>query len=354
MMFPKWTLTIWILSLSMAAAVDLYTTGFENFPAGPDAIAGAPASGTSPAVPATDGWVGTHAGQDRSGILAEADHAIPGIGNAGYIGGNTDPITGSTIFVRKLLNYTPWSPPAVQNEVVTVRLLVGIKDSSGLVITRDNFEVVLFNNNTLSGGSGSFPLAGIQFDNSQINTSTQKPWQRVYRYGYDTSTQSLRYVNTGATFVYDTLQQLEMRINYRTNLWSASLDGVPLFSDLVFYAGPHSRNLGSVLVRCQVTSTLLPGSNYMLFDDLAVSADPVPEVSAPDVTLLPGTGARLRWLQEAGYRYAMQWSDGTSGWQTVSGGTAAVASETGYTGTLTDAAALGQPRRFYQMIRTDP
>lgn len=336
------------LTLQATPAVDLYSTGFENFTPGPDRIAGAPAAG----IPSTDGWTGTHAGQDRSGILSETGHAIPGVGHAAYVGGNTTAIItgGAAMYVRKSFNY---QPVAAGNEVVSIRVLAGIKDSSGL--TRDNFDFLIYNNNSLGGGAaGAFPLAGIQFDNSQINPATLRPYQAIYRYSYDTVSQSMRYTNTGGTFVYDTLQELEIRINFRTNLWSASLDTVPLFSDIPFYSGPNARNLGSLLVQCRANSTFAPGGNYLLFDDLSVDASPPVEVIPPDLTYSAVDGVHLRWLQEAGYRYEVRLSDQLNSWQTAPGGTAATATATGYTGSLTDATAVGMPRRFYQIMRTTP
>jgi hypothetical protein len=346
--FPIW-LFLALAALPSVRAVELYATGFENFTAGADRIAGAPAL----AIPATDGWTGTHAGQDRSGILAEADHAITGIGNAAYLGGNTSAILsgGATMFVRKTFNYTPVT---AGNEVVTIRVLAGIKDSSGL--TRDNFEFLVYNNNSLGGGTaGAFPLAGIQFDNSRINPQTTSPYKAVYRYGYDTASQTVKYVDTGVTFVYDTLQELEIRINFRTNLWSAWLDTVPLFSDITCYVGPYARNLGSLVVQCRATTALAPGGNYMLFDDLSINADPPAAVSPPEVTFLAATGARLSWYQEAGYRYDIKYAGKLSGpWLTGLTGASTTAASTGFSGSLTDATALGVPQRFYQLTRTAP
>jgi len=343
---------LWLWATSSLPAVDFYATGFENFTPGPDRIAGAPATGTSAAIPATDGWTGSHAGQDRSGILAESSHALPGIGNAAYVGGNTAAIFtgGSNIYVRKILNRQPVTEG---NEIVTLRALVGLKDSAGQVIlTRDNFEILIYN--YTPGSSAAVELGGLQFDNSQISTSTGKPYQAVYRYAWDPARQAMAYTATGATFVYDTMQAVEIRINYRTNKWAATLDGVPLFTDLDFYKGTAALNLGSILVKCKVTNTFLPGSNYLLFDDLEISAAAPEAALPPDLTLVPGSGAQLRWWQEAGYRYEIRRTDALGTWVTAAGGAATAATSTGYTGTVTDSSALGIPRRFYKLIRTLP
>ena len=341
-----------LLAGSIASAVELYSTGFENFPPGPDRIAGVPASGTNPAIPATDGWTGSHAGQDRSGIFSEAEHAVPGIGNAAYLGGNTAPIFsgGSTIFVRKILNYDPVAQGA---EVVTYRLRLGLQDSSGF--TRDNFEFLLYTNNALGGGAaGSYPLAGIQFDNTQLNPASGKPWQEIYRYSYDAASAAMRYSSTGVTFLYDTMHHLEIRVNFRTNKWSAALDTVPLFSDLTFYTGPFFRNVGSVLIQDKVGNAFLPGSNYLLVDDLDITAEPLPAPSLPDLTWSRTNGVQLNWEQEAGYRYEVRSAQDLGFWTTVPGGTAKTAAITSYSGSFTDSSAIGVPRRFYQIIRSFP
>jgi len=350
------TLCFWFALLSAAAAVDYYETGFENFTPGPDRIAGAPASGTSPAVPATDSWTGSHAGQDRSGIMAESSHALPGLGNAAYLGGSTAAIFsgGSTIFVRRILN----RQPAVEgNEIVTIRALVGIKDSSGLtpqLTTRDNFEILIYGNNALSGGSGSTVLGGIQFDNTQLSTTSGLPYKAIYRYFWNPAKNAMDYSYTSVDFVYDTMQSLEIRINYRTNKWSAYFQSVPLFSDLDFYKGSAALNLGSILLQCKVTSTFLPGSNYLLFDDLSIAAEAPAAVIVPELSWLRGTGVQLRWLQEAGYRYEIRQSDTLGSWRTATGGAATAATSTGFTGLLTDTSALSVPRRYYKLIRTFP
>ena len=347
---------LWSALLTAAAAGDFYATGFENFTAGADRIAGAPASGTSPLIPATDSWTGSHAGQDRSGIMAESSHALPGLGNAAYLGGNTSAIFsgGSIIFVRRSLN----RQPAVEgNEVVTIRALVGIKDSSGLtpqLTTRDDFEILIYGNNALSGGSGSAVLGGIQFDNSQLSTTTGLPYKAIYRYFWNPAKNAMDYSYTSVDFVYDTMQSFEIRINYRTNKWSAYFQTVPLFSDLDFYKGPAALNLGSILLQCKVTSPFLPGSNYLLFDDLSISGEAPEAATAPELTYLGGTGVQLRWLQEAGYRYEIRQSDTLGSWRTATGGAAAAASSTGFTGLLTDISATGVSRRYYQLIRTFP
>ena len=335
-----------------ASAVELYSTGFENFTPGPDRIAGVPASGTNPVIPATDGWTGSHAGQDRTGIFSEAEHAIPGIGHAAYFGGNTAPIFtgGPGIFVRKILNYDPL---AQGTEVVTYRLRMGVQDSSGF--NRDNFEFLLYTNNALGGGAaGSYPLGGIQFDNTQLNPASGKPWQEIYRYSYDTAPASMRYTSTGVTFLYGTLHDLEIRVNFRTNKWSAALDTVPLFSDLPFYNGPYARNVGSVLIQSKVSSALLPGNNYLLVDDLTITAEPLPAPGLPDLIWSRDEGVQLKWEQEAGYRYEVRSAADLGFWTKVSGGEAKTATTTAFSGSFTDASSVGIPRRFYKIIRSWP
>jgi hypothetical protein len=99
---------------------ELYYTGFDSFPTGYDTIAG------------TDSWLGSTAfsGLKMSGVDAEATHGIIGIGNAAFIGGNstaTPAAAGRSINVRRNVNV---DPVALNEEILTFRSLVGIKDSS--------------------------------------------------------------------------------------------------------------------------------------------------------------------------------------------------------------------------------
>jgi len=238
-------------------------------------------------------------------------------------------------------------PLVLDQEVGTFSLSFGIKDSSVTSgYRRDNFEVLIYNQ---AGQS----LAGLRFDNTTLDTSNN-PRHLIYRLGYSGS--GMVYTNTNFTFLPETVENLQYRINFRTNRWTASLGGVPLFQDLPFYTGPNTRNLGFVLIQMTVsnptiTSTfLLPGDNYMLFDDYLVRTDPLTMSLSASKT---GSGAaQLTWNEEAGYSYRLQYSADCASWLDLAGSfhTATVTANT----TFTDPTSPVPAKRFYRVKRTYP
>lgn len=152
------------------------------------------------------------------------------------------------------------------------------------------------------------------------------------------------------------MHNLVMRINYRTNRWSAWLDDVPLFSDITFSTRPVNRNLGRVGIGMNVTNftsnTVTPGDNFMLFDNVLVSADPLP-VPTLAIRLNPTSQPVLNWQGEAGYRYQVSYSTATSGWLTTLPASLITASETG-TITYIDTTTAGATRRFYRVTAMYP
>lgn len=352
-LFQSFVITTAILS--RASGDVLFSSGFETtegYVAGNDTIIG------------TNHWLGTtSAGTGRSGIDAESAHGVPGLGNAGWIGGNTTPVVwagNSTNVRRPVIPEAPfdYAPLSSGKEVVFISALVGIKDSSGAApLKRDNFELFIMNGAATATGSGDV-LAAIQFDNTTLTDGS--PQQVVRRTLSSTGTKALSYVSTGAYFIYDTMQLLTVRINFRTNLWTATLDGVPLFNDIPFYEGSGALNLGAVGFRMFFGSavyrapnyTCTGGDNYLLFDDLAVQADALtdPVFSAFEKKL--SGSAALTWNAEAGYNYQVFGSPDLSAWSLLTP-TALNASQTSSL-SFTDSSSAGRMSQFYKVARTFP
>jgi hypothetical protein len=335
-------------------AGELYYTGFENFPPGNNTIAGTGSGGT-------DGWTGSvaHLTLNLSGIDTEADHLVAGIGNAAFIGGNPDVLglaVSRTVSLRRPIDA---DPVALGQDVLQFRVNVGIKDStdSGLNTRRDNFEFAFYNQDGQLTGF-------VQFDNSTLDSGTDSPVRTVLRSSYNTAVSRWDKASTGAVFYHGVLMELVVRINYRTNRWSALLDGVEVFYDEEFYSGPNARNLGVVAVQMQIVGTGLgtpgqigpaPGDNYMLFDDFAVRIDPVPAVVITDFSRDAISGAvQLRWWSEALYRYQVQYSDNLTGWKSDLPGSNLTAANTGFSPVFTDLSAAGKAKRFYRVLRAMP
>ena len=160
--------------------------------------------------------------------------------------------------------------------------------------------------------------------------------------------------------------ELVVRINFRTNRWSASLDGLDVFADQIFYAGNLGRNLGYAAAQMQIANNAFdprtgqigpaPGSNYMLFDDLAVRLAPPVPTFIWDFSRDAATGvAQISWLTEAMYKYQLQYTDDlTQPWKNDLPGSFTTAAGTGQSPVFTDASAAGKPKRFYRVLPSDP
>lgn len=152
-LFPAcYLLALLVLRPDVAPAAstgDAYSTGFETFTTGNDTIIG------------TDSWTGTYAGWKLHGVMSETEHKVVGLGNAAFIGGFATTVTGTSksVYVHRPVSLDPL---ALGQEVATFSVVFGIKDST--TSKRDNFEFRIYNQ------SGSL-LAGIQFDNSTLDTS---------------------------------------------------------------------------------------------------------------------------------------------------------------------------------------
>lgn len=331
--------------LNTAWAGDVYSTGFESppFTLGPDTIRN------------TDGWSGPtiFAGKALSGIDSGTRLGLAGLGNVAYLGANSTRITGvsdKSVYVRRAVNL---DPVALGQEVASFSVVFTIVDSTADPNTgsfrRDNFEFQIWN-------SDPTPklLGGIQFDNSRLDSFTGLPLRSIYLLSWNGS--GFVYSNTGYTFLAEVPEILDFRINFRTNRWTVSLGGAPLFQDFPFYTGPSARTLGSVRAQMQVTNTfpfssdIYPGDNYMLFDDYRLRTDPVTVTLESSWT---AAGAcKLDWNEEYGHRYRLQYSANATNWfdfpETIHTAT--------FTGdrSFTDTTSPRPAKRLFRVRRDDP
>jgi hypothetical protein len=330
---PLLTLAFFLVACLPLSGGEAYFTGFENFAVGEDTILG------------TDSWQGSYSGAKLHGVMNETQHGVLGIGNAAFIGGFATTITktasGNVVFLRRPVNL---DPVALNQEVATFSVVFGIKDSTSN--RRDDFEFLIYNQ------AGAL-LAGLQFDNTTLDSTTLKPRRLIYRLSWNGA--GYQYVLTSYNFLPETLETLRIRINYRTNRWTASLSDVPVFQDLPFYTGSATRNLGHVIAKMAVKSTtsttILPGDNYMLFDDYTVRTDALG--MAVEVARTPTGAAKLTWNEEAGYIYQVEYSGDCQSWKSDLAGSSHTAALT-QSATFTDPTTPVPPIRFYRIKRTYP
>jgi hypothetical protein len=263
-----------------APAVTLYATEFEEFAVGADRWVG------------TNGWQGTSAGVGIHGIDQDQ---IPGLGKTAFLGFKRPKSTFVTVFRAALYNPATNQCPNLQFES-----LLGIEDSTNG--RRDSFFISFYN---IAG----YLLASIRFDNVDASYG-------IWR--LDASQQ----VDTGMDFIRSELHLLNTDIDLFNNVWSADLDGIPLFTGATFNATGVDRDLGFVAAEWQLSSssTNQYGDNWMLVADWAVRAIPSSLPFQIDFAGISNGAVSLGWTGTYGFSYAVENADSSFSWQAVTNG----------------------------------
>lgn len=295
----------------------LYRTDFENFVSGDDKWVG------------TDGWIGNNTGRAVHGIDQDV---IPngGLGKTAFIGFN---LPGSTlVFVAKPILY---AYPAGGLPLVRVDTLVGIQDSIAKA-TRDSFLVGVYND------TGNY-LAGIRFDN------------RPASYGIWRVDGANPDHDTGVYFYRGELHVLNFEVNLPANVWSADLDGIPLFEGAPFTATANAVNFGYLAYEWQIGSAAVTGygDNWMLVADTVVRSAPL-GIEPFTITTLTrsAAGTTLAWPGQRGFDYQVEYSDDLHTWRSDLPGMVFPAITADQTLLFSDPATHLR-RRFFRVLRTE-
>lgn len=134
------------------------------------------------------------------------------------------------------------------------------------------------------------------------------------------------------------------------------LDDAFLFLDEVFYIGTTVRNLGAAGFRVtQGTpgSPWVPGTNYMVFDDLAVQADALEIPVITDVSRNAAGTMSFKWTTEFGYRYNVYSFEDLKSWNLLTA-TPLSGYSTGNSPLYSDYTASFYPKQFYCVKRIYP
>jgi hypothetical protein len=278
---------------SSAAPVTLYETAFEDFNPNLD-LAG------------QKQWV--RDGNGGNGVA----NLFTGFGQSAYIG--FDPATTNGLYLWRPINHNPTNLP-----VVIVTLDLGVIDSTD-VNKRDEFRWSVYN---IAGNQ----LFSVIFDN--------------YDLGIYHQLDNGQFKTNGWFFENELIYTLQIRMNFASNRWDAWLGDAQIITNEFITTTNASRTFGDVDA-VWLRGGSIAGDNYMVFDNLQVTASvPPPWVRSP--VAAGGGQYSIRVYGTESAKFAMEASTNLTSWlslktNTVSGG---------YFDYL-DNTAAGKPRRFYR------
>lgn len=284
-----------LLQIAIAAAVtcagnateeriSLYQTDFADFPPGDGQLVG------------HDGWSSTHPEEQVHGVI----ESFLGQENQAATLGLFIPVTDDDIIsVFRPITYDP-----VESETPAIEFssTVSIVDSIETEFF-DSFYISVFNTNDDLLGS-------VVFDNTEENFG-------IWR------SNGLEFFDTGVSFEHEVLYQLQIRINFAKNTWTATLDGMELFTDSQFSSSDAHRDLGDFSAEWEIADVLNPGDNWMMFDDWTVNAittdlpvDPSPQsFLVTKITRRPNGSTAISWAAEPDARYQVLSSANLDQWE---------------------------------------
>ena len=304
-----------VLSSVSARAIELYSTGFENFAPGPDQLVG------------TDGWLGNGTGLGVHGI----DDSILGpLGNSAFLGGVQPASRFTTVF--RTVDYDPVQEA---HPIVEFEALIGIQDSSNF--RRDDFFITFYNI------EGDF-LAALNFNNTVASFGL---WRL----------DGVSAIDTGDIFFRNEVMVLAISVNFAANEWSVVLDDIPVFENARFHASSRTLDLGSVAAEWLLSAPAVEafGDNWMLFDEWSISAFPVELEEAPFFVCNIETDSEMRpvltWQGEPGFTYQISYSADLVTWLTDLPGSNIDSGITHVPLTYIDD-TVPPGRRYYRVIRT--
>lgn len=218
------------------AQTTVYSTGFER------------SEGYDPEITliGQGGWVGY--GTGGNGILT---NFLEGLGQQAYIGYTPPEDTNSNFFsVFRPVNVAPI--PA-GHPVIKFSVIMQIVDSSTPTAPRDDFRWSVYNTNGMR-------LFSLDFDNHALAVS--------YLLDNDAG-----FVEIGPfdNFGY---YDLAIYMNFARNLWSATLNDVPIVTAQPITTQNAPLNLGDIDAVWSLRDPAAPGDNYLLFDEYTVTIEP--------------------------------------------------------------------------------
>lgn len=304
----SWVVACWLLAAVGAGAASrvLYETRFEKAEGFDDTLT----------LIGQGGWVG-----DGSGGTGLVTDFFAGEGQHAFIGFVAPTNNGEYLNVWRPVNYLPGptNPPQVRFTV-----MMSIEDSSARA-NRDDFRWSVYN---VRGDR----LFSVDFDNDSLGIN----------YLLDDG----RFVATGRGFTNSVPYLLEIRMDFSTNRWSASLNGVGLVTNLAITTKGAVLDFGDVDAVWVIRTPGSAGDNYMVFDNYRVEAESAvaERPRLEPVGVLPPNGFVVRCRGTTGVQYVLEGSADLRAWVPLKTNSVPV---DGYFDHVDQG---GGPRRFYRMV----
>lgn len=314
------TISLLLIAAGLHAHAELlYFTDFDEFPVGDNRWAG------------HDGW---RSNDLSSGVQAIDDSVLSGgLGHVAALGFRR-PSSGFTTIFRSI-NYDPTSG---DSPLVEINTLLGIEDSTQLTnFRRDDFFLSFYN---MEGDL----LASLRFSNTDRHYGI---WRRdgSLRFGG-------REHEADFDFIQGELHELSVRIDLRRNIWTALLDGIPLFDEVTFNRTGLTRTLGPVAFEWEIAAGHPSdyGDNWLLVADLRVQTiDLTPPPLRFDSIDFGKTGALLSWETGPGFAYRVHVSPDGRNWKPMGSAHSSLFPQFL---SVIDPGSTSYRHRFYRLSRT--
>lgn len=234
-------------------------------------------------------WVGF--GSGGNGMVT---NFFPGLGQQAYIGFTAPSDREESLNVWRPINLAPI--PASQN-LITFSVLMQIVDSKNGQF--DDFRWSVYNTN----GARLFSL---DFDNSALLIS----------YGLD---DTAGFVNTGLAFDNQGFYELEIRMNFARNRWTATLNDFVIVNSKPITTTGAALNLGDIDAVWSIHRPGSPGDNYMIFDNYTIRAESGASIPPRiEMSRFQANGQfGFRVFGEEGLNYAIEATSNLTDWQVI-------------------------------------
>ena len=237
-----------------------------------------------------NGW--SHFGSGGNGLVT---NFFDGLGQQAFIG-LTGPTNSTDTF--SLLRPFDFVADPKQQAIVKFSVLMSIVESTST--NRDDFRWSVYNT----------------------------AQQRLFSLDFDGATHGVNYAlddgagffSTGVGFTNSELYELVISLNFARNLWSASLNNLPVVNSKPISTQFNSvLNLGDIDAVWSIRTPGQAGDNYMLFDEYVVTAEALPSIppTLEAIQHLADGEFLLKLHGELGLKYAIDASSDLVHWTEI-------------------------------------